>query len=239
MVVFEVPTGVVADTRGRRISYLLGTLTLAVSTVLYLLMWRVPRPSGPGRWRPPSSGSASRSSRERRGVAGRCADGQRIRAEPLESVLAKGKIVEGVAMLGGSVAGGLIAQAHEPRRPLHLRALVLALSFVFGFVLMRDTGFTPEAEQATGEGEEEVPARRHPHGLGNPPVRWIMLAAPFTRRCQHLRLLRDAALPAWSSTATSGVSPWPDWPRPSSAGAQIAGGLLVPHSAACSAGARP
>jgi MFS family permease len=30
LVLFEVPTGVVADMRGRRLSYLLGTLTLAV-----------------------------------------------------------------------------------------------------------------------------------------------------------------------------------------------------------------
>src|SRR5687768_4856002 len=44
MLVFEVPTGVVADTRGRRLSYLLGTVTLAVSTVLYLLMWRFSSP---------------------------------------------------------------------------------------------------------------------------------------------------------------------------------------------------
>jgi MFS family permease len=41
MVVFEVPTGVVADTFGRRISYLLGALTLSVSTLLYLLMWQI------------------------------------------------------------------------------------------------------------------------------------------------------------------------------------------------------
>src|SRR6187402_3079471 len=43
-VLFEVPTGVVADTRGRRMSYLLGTLTLALSTLVYLLLWqfRVP-----------------------------------------------------------------------------------------------------------------------------------------------------------------------------------------------------
>src|SRR3712207_7613828 len=39
MVIFEVPTGVVADTVGRRASYLLGTLTLSISTVLYWLMW--------------------------------------------------------------------------------------------------------------------------------------------------------------------------------------------------------
>ena len=41
---FEVPTGVVADTRGRRTSYLLGTLTLAFSTLLYLWMWEVSAP---------------------------------------------------------------------------------------------------------------------------------------------------------------------------------------------------
>jgi MFS family permease len=40
-VLFEVPTGVVADIRGRRFSYLLGTLTLAVSTLLYLMMWHL------------------------------------------------------------------------------------------------------------------------------------------------------------------------------------------------------
>src|SRR6185312_2584284 len=39
MVVFEIPTGVIADTRGRRLSYLLGTLTLAASTLLYYLLW--------------------------------------------------------------------------------------------------------------------------------------------------------------------------------------------------------
>src|SRR5689334_25061270 len=40
-VVFEVPTGVVADTWGRRRSYLLGSATLLVTTLLYLAMWRL------------------------------------------------------------------------------------------------------------------------------------------------------------------------------------------------------
>src|SRR5207237_10871212 len=43
-VVFEVPTGVVADTRGRRFSFLLGAATLLVSTLLYFLMWRLRAP---------------------------------------------------------------------------------------------------------------------------------------------------------------------------------------------------
>src|SRR5215203_905646 len=44
MVVFEVPTGIVADTIGRRTSYLLGTLTLSASTLLYVLLWQLEAP---------------------------------------------------------------------------------------------------------------------------------------------------------------------------------------------------
>src|SRR2546423_7351933 len=44
MVLFEVPTGIVADTVGRRASYLLGTLTLAASTLFYVLLWRIQAP---------------------------------------------------------------------------------------------------------------------------------------------------------------------------------------------------
>src|SRR6266576_1451386 len=43
-VLFEIPTGVVADTRGRRFSFVLGAGTLLVSTLLYLLMWQVRAP---------------------------------------------------------------------------------------------------------------------------------------------------------------------------------------------------
>src|SRR5659263_516856 len=44
MVLFEIPTGVVADTIGRRVSYLAGTLTLSVTTLLYVLLWWVRGP---------------------------------------------------------------------------------------------------------------------------------------------------------------------------------------------------
>src|SRR3989442_8623317 len=46
-VLFEVPTGVVADVLGRRTSYLLGSATLFVSTLLYLLLWRLHCPVPP------------------------------------------------------------------------------------------------------------------------------------------------------------------------------------------------
>jgi hypothetical protein len=44
MVIFEVPTGIVADTIGRRMSYLLGTVTLAASTLFYVLLWQIEAP---------------------------------------------------------------------------------------------------------------------------------------------------------------------------------------------------
>lgn len=44
MVLFEVPTGVVADGWGRRVSFLLGTVTLAASTYLYYMLWQLSAP---------------------------------------------------------------------------------------------------------------------------------------------------------------------------------------------------
>src|SRR4029453_18299885 len=110
MVAFEVPTGVVADTWGRRVSYLLGAVTLAVSTLLYWMAWHAHAPFWA--WAATSvllglgftffSGATEAwlvDALKFTGFKG-----------SLESVFAKGQIVGGVAMLTGSVAGGLIAQ---------------------------------------------------------------------------------------------------------------------------------
>ena len=44
MMVFEVPTGVVADLRGRRLSFLLGSATLTAVDAAYVLMWQLEAP---------------------------------------------------------------------------------------------------------------------------------------------------------------------------------------------------
>src|SRR3954453_15086947 len=44
MVVFEVPTGIGAQQGGGPASHLLGTVTLAPSTLLYVLLWRAEAP---------------------------------------------------------------------------------------------------------------------------------------------------------------------------------------------------
>src|SRR3712207_2333275 len=110
MVLFEVPTGIVADTVGRRASYLLGTVTLSVTTLLYVLLWEMSAPFW--QWAVVSmllglgftffSGAVEAWLVDALKATG--FDGS------LESVLGKGQIVSGVAMLTGSVAGGYVAE---------------------------------------------------------------------------------------------------------------------------------
>jgi len=231
MVLFEVPTGVVADTRGRRASYLLGTLTLIVSTLLYLLMWHVSAPFWA--WALTSallglgftffSGAVEAWLVDALAASGYTRDGG-----TLESVFAKGEIIEGIAMLGGSVAGGLIAQATNLGVPYVVRTLVLAATFLVAFTVMRDVGFTPARGKRPIDEVKRLLRDSIEHGLGNPPVRWVMLAAPFTggvtiyafyaAQPYLLHLYGNDRAYAMAGLAAAVF-----------AGAQIVGGLLVPH----------
>ena len=88
-------------------------------------------------------------------------------------------MIGGVAMLGGSVAGGVIAQATSLGVPFLLRVGVLLAMFVVAYGLMHDLGFTPEPRAHPLRATRDVFDASLEHGLKNPPVRWIMLAAPF------------------------------------------------------------
>ena len=178
--IFEIPTGVVADLRGRRMSYLLGVITLAISTLLYLYMWYGRRLSGRGRCRRCFSGSASHFSRaqSRHGWWTRWLTA--AFKEQLESVLAKGEIVEGAAMLTGSVAGGMIAQTTNLGVPYIIRAAVARAQFRICFPVNERLGFKPATRRHLIEEVKNIIAGSIVMVLRNPPVRWIMLAAPFT-----------------------------------------------------------
>src|SRR4051794_33667522 len=125
MMLFEIPTGVVADTWGRRTSYLLGTITLAASTFLYWLLWVMEGPFW--QWAIVSiligfgftffSGAIEAWLVDALKHAGY--DGG------MESVFGRGQMVGGIAMLGGSVAGGVIAQATSLGVPFLIRVGVL------------------------------------------------------------------------------------------------------------------
>ncbi len=180
MMLFEVPTGVVADTVGRRASYLLGTVTLTVSTLLYVLLWQVEAPFW--QWAVVSmllglgftffSGAV-----EAWLVDALAATG--FKGE-LETVLGRGQVVTGAAMLTGSVAGGVIAQQTSLGVPFVLRGLVLIAMFGVAFRLMHDTGFTPEKGGRPLAEMRKVATASIDHGWRVPAVKWLMVESLFT-----------------------------------------------------------
>ena len=180
MVLFEVPTGVVADGWGRRVSFLLGTVTLAFSTYLYYLLWQLSAPFWA--WAVVSVLLGLGFTFFSGAVEAWLVDALRYSGYEgaLEPVLGRGQMVSGVAMLGGSVAGGVIAQVTNLGVPFLLRVGVLVAMFVVAFGLMHDVGFTPERSPRPLQATRAVLSASIENGLKNPPVRYVMLAAPFS-----------------------------------------------------------
>ena len=228
LVLFEIPTGVTADIRGRRFSYLLGTLTLATATALYLYLWKASAPFWA--WAVVSmflglgftffSGAVEAwlvDALKASGYEGR-----------LDAVLAKGEIVEGVAMLTGAVAGGYLAQVSNLGTPYMVRVVILLLNFMLAFALMRDVGFTPKRNGKPLREVKHVLKGALAYGLRNPAVRAVMIANIFTdgvagyafyaMQPYLLQLYGDPKAFGIAGLAAAVVG-----------GAQIGGGLLVPH----------
>ena len=180
MVLFEVPTGIVADTWGRRTSYLLGTLTLAGSTFLYYLLWQMSSPFWA--WAVVSILLGLGFTFFSGAVEAWLVDALQFAQYEgdLETVMGRGQMVTGAAMLGGSVAGGVIAQATSLGVPFLLRVAVLLAMFVLAYRVMHDYGFTPERNVRPLQAMRSILDSSIEYGLKSPPVRWIMLAAPFT-----------------------------------------------------------
>jgi len=223
LVLFEVPTGVIADLRGRRLSYLLGTLTLAITTVAYLWMWRIEAPFWA--WAIVSAFLGLGFTFFSGAVQAWLVDALKASGYQgeLDDVFAKGEIVEGAAMLGGSVAGGVIAQFTNLGVPYILRAIVLGATFILAFFLMHDVGFEPKHTTIRG-----VLGGAMEYGLRNAPVRWVMLANIFTD---------GVSIYAFYAAQPYLLQLWGDpkayWIAGLAAaiigGAQIGGGLLVPR----------
>ena len=179
MVLFEVPTGIVADTVGRRASYLLGTVTLALSTLLYVLLWEVGAPFW--QWAVASmllglgftffSGAVEAWLVDALAATG--FTGQ------LETVFGRGQVVSGVAMLSGSAAGGLIAQVSSLGVPFVLRGVVLVVMFAVAFRMMHDVGFTPAPRGQPVAEIRRIASASIEFGWRVPAVKWLMLQGLF------------------------------------------------------------
>jgi MFS family permease len=227
-VLFEIPTGVVADLRGRRVSYLLGVLTLVISTLLYLYMWYVSAPFWA--WAVASlflglgftflSGAFEAWLADALDHAGY--------KEQLEAVLAKGEIVQGASMLAGSVAGGALAQVTNLGMPYVVRAFLLVLNLVLAFLLMRELGFRPSQEKRAVAEIRSILRASFKYGLGSRPVRWLMFAAPFTGGVSIYAFyaMQPYLLELYGDSRAYGIA---GLAAAIVAGAQIVGGLVVPY----------
>jgi MFS family permease len=180
MVIFEVPTGIVADTIGRRMSYLLGTLTLSGASLLYVMLWQIEAPFW--EWAVVSlllglgftffSGAV-----EAWLVDALTATDYQGR---LETVFGRGQMVTGAGMLGGSVAGGVIAEQVSLGTPFVIRGAILIVMFVVAFRLMHDVGFTPEKGGRPVAEMRKIAANSIEYGWRVPAVKWLMVEALFT-----------------------------------------------------------
>jgi MFS family permease len=135
--------------------------------------------------------------------------------------------VTGIAMLGGSVLGGVLAQATNLGIPFVLRVVLLAVTVVVAGIFMHDRGFTPSRGKRPGPEMQRILRDSLTYGLGQRPVRWVMLTSPFVggvgiyafyaMQPYLLELYGDPDAYGLAGLAAAIV-----------AGSQIVGGLLAP-----------
>jgi MFS family permease len=228
MFLFEIPTGVIADTRGRRTSYLLGAGTLLFSTLLYLVMWDTRAPIWG--WAIASvllglgftffSGATEAwlvDALNETGFTG-----------PLEGVFARAQVVAGGAMLVGTIAGGYLAQITNLAVPYIARAAILGVTLLVAMLTMRDIGFTPARSSDLRAGVRATFNGAIDAGWRSPPVRWLMLSAPFISGVGYYAFyaMQPYLLDLYGDAAAFGIA---GLAAAVMAGAQIIGGLAVPR----------
>jgi len=181
MALFEVPTGVVADTRGRRASFLLSEATLAVGTLAYVGVAAIDG-----------------------GVLLYCLAGvilglgytfysgaveawlvDALKAtgysRELDGVFARAEIVGSIAMIVGTIGGGILGQV-DLSLPYIARTALVLMAFAVGYRTMHDMGFAPRTVRLQGIiGEMQKVARAGINfGWRTPAVRLLVMESFLT-----------------------------------------------------------
>ncbi len=179
--VFEVPTGVIADTIGRRASIMLSMITIAASTVLYV----VSPAAGWGIW-----GFVAGSILLGLGYTFQTGaiDAWLVDAldatgwdTPKDRVFAWGQIAQGAGMLLGSLLGGVLGQ-FDLRVPYLVRAALIMVCFFVAAALVKDLGFTPRPLRVSTFGDETRVIFKSgvQYGWRNPVVRPLLWASALS-----------------------------------------------------------
>jgi MFS family permease len=178
MALFEIPTGVLADTRGRRVSFLFSVVTLCLGTLgyvgvaatggslLYFSLMSVVLGLGFTFY----SGATE----------AWLVDALKATDYPdeLDRVFARGSMVSGAAMFIGSIGGGLLGSL-DLSIPFLVRAGLLAVVFVIAYFTMHDLGFTPHDTKLTELPTEmrKIAQASIAYGWQEFPVRLLIIAS--------------------------------------------------------------
>lgn len=226
LAVFELPTGMVADTWGRRTSFVLGVVTQLVGNLMYVGCWYFHAPFWA--WAIASvllglgftffSGALEAWLVDSLKHAGYTGD--------LDPIFARGQIINGAAMLVGTIGGGFLAQLTNFGAPYLVRTGLQLASLFVALAVMREVGFTPTRTKLRTQ-IVQLGRAAAKYGLRNRPVRWTMLAAPFymgtgiygfyAAQPYLLELYGDKQAIGVAGIAAAGI-----------AATQIAGGFAVP-----------
>ena len=176
MVMFEIPTGVLADTRGRRISFLLSVLVLFGTTLAYVAVAK----AGGGllAFAAVSVIMGLGFTFYSGAVEAWLVDALKSLdyTGPLDQVFARGSMVTGATMLIGTLGGGLLGTI-DLALPYLVRSAALAVLFVAALVTMFDLGFearTLSIAQLPYE-MRRVAAASITYGWQRYPMRLLML----------------------------------------------------------------
>jgi MFS family permease len=177
-IVFEIPTGVVADTIGRKASLLLGVATLFVSTLLYVAAAQM---GGNLAVFIVASVLIGLGFTFQTGATDAWLVDALDHVEwdgGKEQVFAWGGMTFGVAMLFGTIIGGVLGQI-DLSFPYYARSAILVLCFAAIAVFMKDMGFEPRALAVSSFGEEtrKILAAGVQYGWRNKVVRPLLFVS--------------------------------------------------------------
>ncbi len=178
-ILFEIPTGIVADTWGRRTSFLLSLVVLSLSTLAYVASAHYSR--GMICFAVTSAlmglGFTFYSGAVEAWLVDALATVSYKKSQ-LDRVFTRGFFASGVAMLLGTVLGGFAGELHLSL-PFIIRASLLAIVFAVAFFLMKDLGFQPRSLHFTQIPSEmkSILKASVKSGWGNKPMRLLMIAS--------------------------------------------------------------
>jgi MFS family permease len=175
MALFEIPTGVLADTRGRRVSFLASSSVLLIGTLAYVGVAAIG--GGVILFSAASIVLGLGYTFYSGAVEAWLVDALRAVGHEgdLDPVFARASMVSGAAMVIGTVGGGVLGML-DLAWPYLVRSALLAAAFAVGFTTMHDIGFTPRTLRWSKVFSEMRTVGRAgiTYGIRTQPVRLLM-----------------------------------------------------------------